>query len=59
MESNGVTIPGMTGDGKTVRKARARPTELGAAKPLHILTTDVTARGVVNMTALAAAQARP
>jgi phage terminase small subunit len=34
LESNGVTILGMTGDGKTVRKARARPTELGAAKPL-------------------------
>ncbi|HEY3694826.1 NADP-dependent malic enzyme [Phenylobacterium sp.] len=35
------------------------PLLLGAAKPLHILTTDVTARGVVNMTALAAAQAAP
>jgi malate dehydrogenase (oxaloacetate-decarboxylating)(NADP+) len=32
------------------------PLLLGVSKPLHILTTDVTARGVVNMTALAAAQ---
>jgi len=33
------------------------PLLLGVSKPLHILTSDVTARGVVNMTALAAAQA--
>jgi malate dehydrogenase (oxaloacetate-decarboxylating)(NADP+) len=35
------------------------PLLLGVSKPLHILTSDVTARGVVNMTALAAAQAAP
>jgi malate dehydrogenase (oxaloacetate-decarboxylating)(NADP+) len=33
------------------------PLLLGVSKPLHILTSDVTARGVVNMTALAVAQA--
>jgi len=32
------------------------PLLLGVSKPLHVLTTDVTARGIVNMTALAVAQ---
>ena len=33
------------------------PVLLGVAKPLHVLIPSVTARGIVNMTALAAAQA--
>ena len=33
------------------------PLLLGVSKPLHVLTPSVTARGIVNMTALAAAQA--
>jgi malate dehydrogenase (oxaloacetate-decarboxylating)(NADP+) len=33
------------------------PLLLGVAKPLHVLVPSVTARGIVNMTALAAAQA--
>jgi malate dehydrogenase (oxaloacetate-decarboxylating)(NADP+) len=33
------------------------PLLLGVAKPLHVLIPSVTARGIVNMTALAAAQA--
>ncbi len=33
------------------------PVLLGVAKPVHVLTPSVTARGIVNMTALAAAQA--
>ena len=33
------------------------PILMGAAKPAHILTPSVTARGVVNMTAIAAAEA--
>jgi len=31
---------------------------LGTAKPAHVLTTSVTARGVVNMTALAVVEAQ-
>jgi len=34
------------------------PILIGAAKPAHILTTSVTARGVVNMTAIAAVEAQ-
>ena len=34
-----------------------RPILLGAAKPAHILTGSVTSRGVVNMTAIAVAEA--
>ncbi len=34
------------------------PILMGAAKPVHILTPSVTARGVVNMTAIAAAEAQ-
>ncbi|MFP3921732.1 MAG: NADP-dependent malic enzyme [Dichotomicrobium sp.] len=34
------------------------PILLGSAKPAHILTTSVTARGVVNMTAIAAVEAQ-
>ncbi|MCW2286448.1 malate dehydrogenase (oxaloacetate-decarboxylating)(NADP+) [Rhodoblastus acidophilus] len=34
------------------------PILLGAAKPIHILTPSTTARGVVNMTAVAAAEAQ-
>jgi malate dehydrogenase (oxaloacetate-decarboxylating)(NADP+) len=34
------------------------PLLLGIAKPLHVLIPSVTARGIVNMTALAAAQAQ-
>jgi len=30
---------------------------LGMAKPIHVLVPSVTARGIVNLTALAAAQA--
>jgi malate dehydrogenase (oxaloacetate-decarboxylating)(NADP+) len=33
------------------------PLLLGAAKPLHVMVPSVTARGIVNMTALAVAQA--
>jgi malate dehydrogenase (oxaloacetate-decarboxylating)(NADP+) len=33
------------------------PILLGMAKPIHVLVPSVTARGIVNMTALAAAQA--
>jgi len=33
------------------------PLLLGVAKPLHVLVPSVTARGIVNMTALAVAQA--
>jgi malate dehydrogenase (oxaloacetate-decarboxylating)(NADP+) len=36
---------------------RVGPLLLGVSKPLHILVSDVTARGIVNMTALAVAQA--
>jgi malate dehydrogenase (oxaloacetate-decarboxylating)(NADP+) len=32
------------------------PLLMGVSKPLHVLTTDVTPRGIVNMTALAVAQ---
>jgi malate dehydrogenase (oxaloacetate-decarboxylating)(NADP+) len=34
------------------------PILLGTAKPAHVLTTSVTARGVVNMTALAVVEAQ-
>ena len=34
------------------------PILMGAAKPAHILTPSVTARGVVNMTAIAATEAQ-
>ena len=34
------------------------PILIGAAKPAHILTNSVTARGVVNMTAIAVAEAQ-
>ena len=34
------------------------PILLGAAQPVHILTPSVTARGVVNMTALAVVEAQ-
>jgi len=34
------------------------PILIGAAKPAHILTPSVTARGVVNMTAVAAVEAQ-
>jgi len=34
------------------------PILLGAAQPAHILTPSVTARGVVNMTAIAAVEAQ-
>jgi malate dehydrogenase (oxaloacetate-decarboxylating)(NADP+) len=34
------------------------PILIGAAKPAHILTGSVTARGVVNMTALAVVEAQ-
>ena len=33
------------------------PLLLGASKPLHVMVPTVTARGIVNMTALAVAQA--
>ena len=33
------------------------PLLLGVSKPLHVLVPSVTARGIVNMTALAVAQA--
>jgi malate dehydrogenase (oxaloacetate-decarboxylating)(NADP+) len=33
------------------------PLLLGISKPIHVLVPSVTARGIVNMTALAAAQA--
>jgi malate dehydrogenase (oxaloacetate-decarboxylating)(NADP+) len=35
------------------------PILLGLSRPLHILTPSMTARGIVNMTAIAAAQAAP
>ena len=34
------------------------PILLGAAKPAHILTPSVTARGIVNMTAIAVVEAQ-
>jgi malate dehydrogenase (oxaloacetate-decarboxylating)(NADP+) len=34
------------------------PILMGAAKPAHILTPSVTARGIVNMTAIAVAEAQ-
>jgi malate dehydrogenase (oxaloacetate-decarboxylating)(NADP+) len=34
------------------------PTPIGAARPAHILTPSVTARGIVNMTAVAVAEAQ-
>ncbi len=34
------------------------PILIGAAQPAHILTPSVTARGIVNMTALAVAEAQ-
>jgi malate dehydrogenase (oxaloacetate-decarboxylating)(NADP+) len=34
------------------------PILMGAAKPAHILTPSVTARGIINMTAVAVAQAQ-
>ena len=34
------------------------PILIGAAKPAHVLTTSVTARGIVNMTAIAVAEAQ-
>ena len=34
------------------------PILIGAAKPAHILTPSVTARGIVNMTALAVVEAQ-
>jgi malate dehydrogenase (oxaloacetate-decarboxylating)(NADP+) len=34
------------------------PILVGAARPVHILTPSVTARGVVNMTAVAAVEAQ-
>jgi malate dehydrogenase (oxaloacetate-decarboxylating)(NADP+) len=34
------------------------PILMGAAKPAHVLTPSVTARGVVNMTAIAVAEAQ-
>jgi malate dehydrogenase (oxaloacetate-decarboxylating)(NADP+) len=39
------------------RGCRSGPILLGMAKPIHVLVPSVTARGIVNMTALAAAQA--
>ena len=33
------------------------PLLLGASQPLHVMVSSVTARGIVNMTALAVAQA--
>jgi len=44
---------------KTVANALpVGPILIGAAKPAHILTTSTTARGVVNMTAIAAVEAQ-
>jgi malate dehydrogenase (oxaloacetate-decarboxylating)(NADP+) len=34
------------------------PILMGAAKPAHVLTPSVTARGIVNMTAVAVAEAQ-
>ncbi len=34
------------------------PILIGAAKPAHVLTPSVTARGIVNMTAVAVAEAQ-
>ena len=34
------------------------PILIGAAKPAHVLTDSVTARGIVNMTALAVVEAQ-
>jgi len=48
----GLTLLGASAGGLQVG-----PMLLGLAKPLHVLVQKVTARGIVNMTALAASQA--
>lgn len=63
-EANLLVLPGLDSANAAFRLVKVfgdalpvGPILLGTAKPAHILTDSVTSRGVVNMTAIAAAEA--